>query len=124
LDLQRSALSRTGLGANAPAVGFDDRSGDGESEAATSAFSGSAAVHAVEALEDSFELVRRDPGSCIADLDAKLAVVRPRGDRHPIARLGMSDSVADEVVKHLGEPVGIGIERAFDGVEMEVAIAE
>jgi hypothetical protein len=117
-------LSRRGLGADLPAVGFDDRSGDRESEAAASGFSASAAVHAVKALENSFELVGRDSESAVADRNVKAAVVPPREDRHPIAGLGVSDGIADEVVKHLGEPVGVGSERAVDGVEVEVAIAE
>ena len=51
-------------------------------------------------------------------------VVGPREDRDPIAALGVGDGVADEVAEHLGEPVGVGLERAVDGMESKVAVAE
>jgi hypothetical protein len=113
-----------GFGADASSVGLDDRTRDCETEPAAAPVSTPAAVDAVEALEDPVELVGRDSGSGVADRDVKLTVVAVREDRDPIAALGVGNGVADEVAEHLGEAVGIGLERAVDRIESKVAVAE
>ncbi len=124
LDLERGAMSRGGLSVDASAMGFDDRSGDRESETGTPRTPASAAVDAVKALEDSVELVGRDSRPGVAHRDVELTVVRPRADRDPVAVPGVGDGVADEVVEHLSESVRISLEGAVDGVELKLALAE
>ena len=45
-------------------------------------------------------------------------------DRYAIAWVGVDEGVADKVAEDLGDPVGVGLERPVDGLEVEVALAE
>ena len=53
-----------------------------------------------------------------------MAVARPCLDLHAVADLRVGDRVAHKVAQYLCEPVGVGVERAVDGVQAEVALAE
>ena len=61
--------------------------------------------------ESATEIVSRSPLHARHDVDAVIG-------------LGVRDRVSHEVSQHLGEPVGVGVQCALDGLQVEVALAE
>ncbi len=90
------------------------RPGDRQPEPSPPAIARAAGVQAVKALEDLLELIGRDPGAAVADLDLQTTVLGTRGDLHPVTRTGVRDGVANQVAQHLGQPVRIAMQRARD----------
>ena len=73
-----------------------------------------AAVGAVEALEHALALGRRDPGTVVDNHEAD-AIRREPGDvetHEAVVLIGVLDRVAGEVAQRLGEPIGVGVQRA------------
>ena len=65
----------------------------------------------VEAGEQLADLLVRDADSGVGDLEAKRAVAVARRQCHRAAGRRELERVRDEVVEHLAEPVGVGLER-------------
>ncbi len=64
------------------------------------------------------------PGPVSAMASSSCRFVSACHDGDAVAGCGVHDGVADEVAQHLGQPVGVGVEHAIDGLHVEVAIAE
>ena len=88
------------------------------------AVASAAAVDAMEAFEDGLELVGGDARTGVGDRDRQpAAVFGASRDADRVARLGVGYRVADEVAQNLGQPVGVGVQRAGDRLELEVSFA-
>src|SRR5215475_2294462 len=93
-DPQPVRLVERGLGG--PLVGGGDRGDDGQPEAGPGARRRRRG--AVEAVEDMRELVGRDTGAVVADLDRDVAVALSGGDGGDGPAVGVGEHVGEQVV--------------------------
>src|SRR6476619_6610687 len=91
------------LGANPPAVRFDDLARDGKTEPGVlpKALVGPVGV---EALEDALHRLGRDAGAIVIDRDLDRTAQPPRGDANPAVRRRERARVLDQVIDDLPKP--------------------
>src|SRR5579864_8143311 len=84
---------------------------DCQTKSGTAAFTRACFIHAIEALEDAWQMFRRDAGAEVAheELNAVFVLMRPNNDLLAILRI--AQGVADEVAEDLVHRVAIGQHR-------------
>ena len=94
------------LDADLPAVGFDQRAGDGQPQPRRAVVD-ARLVAAIEALEDVGQIGRRDAGAVIGYRQDDARPGHGRGQLNVTAVGRVAQRIADQVADHLTEPVGV-----------------
>src|SRR5262249_12284536 len=97
-DPEEAPVAFVALDLDAPAVGFDGPSGDGQAEAGAAGLLRAGIVHAIEALEDSLAMRRGNARSRVVHFDRAIPG-RGRCDDH--ANLALVGRVLDRVVQQV-----------------------
>ena len=95
------------LGLDPAAVRLDESARNRKADAAAAAVAGPAAVHTVEALEDTIEVLGRDALSGIGDRERHIVSMTFSAYLHTPALWRMPQGVVEQVPQHLADPVGV-----------------
>src|SRR5689334_9031862 len=113
-----TALGRSSLGnSNARAMAGGDFPHDGEAEPAAGA---GGARHAIETLEHTLALARRNPRSVVFHLEESVAVGAPGAHGDVRAALRVLDRVVHQVGERLAQQKRIALHRRPFELEAEV----
>src|ERR1700687_4713249 len=97
MDREQRSLSLARLDGHVPAVGLRAGATDRKAEPGPAGVATARAVHAVEALEDPFEIAGRDPDAVIAYEECEPVVDDLGADLHGLARARVLDRVVEQV---------------------------
>jgi hypothetical protein len=94
---------------NVSTVGTSDAAGDGETDPSAGRAAGSGA--AIEAFENSFEILRGDSLSGVDDVHPCSPTLSSRPDGDSASGWGVGEGVAEEVGEDLAETVPVDSDR-------------
>src|SRR6478735_12383234 len=91
------------------AVQVDDPAGDGEAESGPAVGGRARGIGAVEAFEDTGDVVGGDTRTLVDDLDGHAGLAAARPYLHGRAGRGVSDRVLEQVGHHLVHALGVAV---------------
>src|SRR5256714_15658158 len=112
LDREGGAAARRRLHQDTAFHPLDELAADVQAEAAAADAVRLRRVEAVELLEDPLVLLGRDAGSLVADRDRDRPLVRPDAHLGAAVARGVLDRILDQVVEHLAQAAGVGVDGA------------
>src|SRR4029079_3643918 len=105
---ERAAVVQFAFGEDGAAVGKDDVLGDGEPEAGASAIARASFVDAIEAFEETTEVLGGDARAKIANVELHSVIDIARAEFDPLALIGVLAGIVNEVGEDLENRVAIG----------------
>ena len=96
------------FGADGAAVGQHDVFGDGQAEASTAGFAGAGFVDAIEAFEQSRQVLGGDAGAEILNKEFNTANCGTRAQNNAPAGTAVFHGVVNEIGKHLMNCFAVG----------------
>src|SRR5215471_7438925 len=107
-EYERAAVVLFAFGADGAAVGAHDVLGDGEAEAGSSGFAGSGFVHAIEALEQARQVLRRNAAAEVADIEFDSPLGGTSAEFDACTGASVLHRVIDQVRKNLVNSLSVG----------------
>ena len=93
-------------------MGFDDRFGNGQTQAGPFAGGAACFIRPIKAFENMRQVLRRNPDPVISHSQNCGMIVLPRADAKVAMRIGVTNGVREQIGDHLAMRSGSPITRA------------